>query len=99
MPAGVVARSFFAPAQELDGLFLQAKGGFVRPGALGLPRACRAEGGPVPIAAEAGDHALLADGPPHPDAALLDASAEALHLLVRSDSLMQKRLEPVDCRL
>lgn len=33
------------------------------------------------IAAEARDHLLLADGPPHPDADLLDLCAEALHYL------------------
>lgn len=31
------------------------------------------------IAAEAGDHQLLGDGPPHPDAELLDLCGEALH--------------------
>ena len=31
------------------------------------------------IAARSGDNLLLADGPPHPDAALLDLCSEALH--------------------
>ncbi len=33
------------------------------------------------LAAESRDHLLLADGPPHPDADLLDLCAEALHHL------------------
>jgi hypothetical protein len=37
------------------------------------------------IAAEAGDHLLLGDGPPHPDHKLLDLCAEALHWRRRSD--------------
>ncbi len=36
------------------------------------------------IAAEARDHLLLADGPPHPDADLLDLCAEALHFMTQA---------------
>jgi hypothetical protein len=39
------------------------------------------------IAAEAADHAILADGPVTPDADLLDLCAEALHLLSRADKV------------
>jgi hypothetical protein len=37
------------------------------------------------IAAESADHAILADGPVTPDAALLDLCAEALHLLSQAE--------------
>ncbi len=43
------------------------------------------------IAAEARDHLLLADGPPHPDADLLDLCAEALHHLARAQKAFDAR--------
>jgi len=43
------------------------------------------------LAAEAADHLLLADGPVHPDAGLLDACAEALSLLRRGEDIYRAR--------
>ncbi|MDA8249548.1 MAG: hypothetical protein M0Z28_10245 [Rhodospirillales bacterium] len=43
------------------------------------------------IAAEAGNHLLLGDGPPHPDAALLDLCGEALHHLRAAETAYQAR--------
>jgi hypothetical protein len=43
------------------------------------------------IVAEADNHALLADGPVTPDAALLDLCAEALHLFARARETLAAR--------
>ena len=43
------------------------------------------------IAAEARDHLLLADGPPHPDADLLDLCAEAIHYLGHAQKALDAR--------
>ena len=43
------------------------------------------------LAAEARDHLLLADGPPHPDADLLDLCAEALHHLSHAEKARAAR--------
>lgn len=43
------------------------------------------------LAAEARDHMLLADGPPHPDADLLDLCAEALHHLGHAQKAFDAR--------
>ena len=44
------------------------------------------------IVAVSGDHLLLADGPPHPDAALLDLCSEALHHLKEAEKVYRSRL-------
>jgi hypothetical protein len=43
------------------------------------------------IAAEAADHLLLGDGPPHPDAALLDVCGELLSAMRRHRELWEDR--------
>jgi hypothetical protein len=43
------------------------------------------------IAAAAGDHLLLADGPANPDIKLLDLCAEALHHLTAAETAYQSR--------
>ncbi len=42
------------------------------------------------IAAEARDHLLLADGPPHPDAALLDLCASYLDLSAEAEAISRE---------
>lgn len=42
------------------------------------------------IAADAGDRLLLADGPVHPDAALLELCGEALHVRRRAEELLRQ---------
>jgi hypothetical protein len=42
------------------------------------------------IAADAGDRLLLADGPVHPDAALLELCGEALHVRRRAEELLSE---------
>ena len=43
------------------------------------------------IAAEAGDHLLLGDGPPNPDAELLEVCGDALHHLLAAKAVYDTR--------
>lgn len=76
----------------------------VGPGRKAAPRETLPLGADMPaaidrlrrIAAEARDHLLLGDGPPHPDAELLDACGEALHMLVQARNLHDQARAVID---